>query len=202
MTANAFDEDRQRCLTAGMDDYLTKPVERRALYEALLRWLDPSAPESSVTPALEPLPRRSGTDWSVANPVLPRASSDAAKWQSVSEGPLDEHVITALAADLSDELMPVVMSTFIEEAAQRLDAIARAAAVGDAALAGEEGHSLKGSAASFGASALRETAFAIEEAGRIGSIDGVRANIDALRSRGEAVITELRERFCTEAQPD
>ncbi len=98
--------------------------------------------------------------------------------------------------------MPAVVSTFIEEAAQRLDAIARAAAIGDAALAGEEGHALKGSAATFGARALRETAFAIEEAGRTGSIDGVRANIDALRSRGEAVITVLRERFCTESEPN
>ena len=202
MTANTFDEDRQRCLAAGMDDYLAKPIERRALYEALLRWLDPSAPESPAAPALEPLPRRSETDWSEAGPTQPRGSGDAIESQAVTDGPLDEHVITALAADLSDELMPAVVSTFIEEAAQRLDAIARAAAIGDAALAGEEGHALKGGAATFGARALRETAFAIEEAGRTGSIDGVRANIDALRSRGEAVITVLRERFCTEPEPN
>jgi CheY-like chemotaxis protein len=202
MTANPFDEDRQRCLAAGMDDYLTKPIERRALYEAMLRWLDPNASESPGEPALELLPRRSETDWSGADPIQPRGSDDAIESQAVIDSPLDEHVIAALAADLSDELMPTVVSAFIEEAAQRLNAIARAAAAGDATLAADEGHALKGSAATFGASALRATAFVIEQAGRNGSIEGVRAHIDALRNRGEAVITLLRERFCTESNPD
>jgi signal transduction histidine kinase/CheY-like chemotaxis protein len=39
MTANAFEQDRRRCLEAGMDDHLPKPVEPRALYLKLLEWL-------------------------------------------------------------------------------------------------------------------------------------------------------------------
>ena len=40
LTANAFDEDRQACAAAGMDDFITKPMEVGRLYETLLRWLD------------------------------------------------------------------------------------------------------------------------------------------------------------------
>jgi len=38
MTANAFSEDRQRCLDAGMDDFITKPVDPDTLFDTLLKW--------------------------------------------------------------------------------------------------------------------------------------------------------------------
>ena len=39
MTANSFVEDKNRCLAAGMDDFITKPIAPRHLYETLLQWL-------------------------------------------------------------------------------------------------------------------------------------------------------------------
>lgn len=39
MTANAFAEDKARCMDAGMDDFLVKPIAPDALFVSLLRWL-------------------------------------------------------------------------------------------------------------------------------------------------------------------
>lgn len=48
MTANAFAEDRQRCLDAGMDDFVAKPIDPELLYETLLHWLLINALPQSV----------------------------------------------------------------------------------------------------------------------------------------------------------
>lgn len=42
MTANAFEEDRQICLAAGMNDHLPKPIDPQVLFETLLKWLGDS----------------------------------------------------------------------------------------------------------------------------------------------------------------
>jgi PAS domain S-box-containing protein len=55
MTANAFGEDRARCLAAGMNDYVAKPVDPDMLFATLRRWLSPPAPATpAAAVAIEP----------------------------------------------------------------------------------------------------------------------------------------------------
>ncbi|WP_439536534.1 PAS domain S-box protein [Methyloversatilis sp.] len=53
MTANAFDEDRRTCADAGMDDFISKPVEPVDFYGMLLRWLDARRPRLAPAPPVE-----------------------------------------------------------------------------------------------------------------------------------------------------
>jgi PAS domain S-box-containing protein len=63
MTANAFTEDRELCMSAGMNDFVAKPVVPEALYETLIRWLAPhdqGEPEDAAPERATPPPERGG----------------------------------------------------------------------------------------------------------------------------------------------
>lgn len=56
VTAHGFDEDRDRCVFAGMNDYVPKPVRRPELLAALERWLEPVAREGAAVRRTSPAP--------------------------------------------------------------------------------------------------------------------------------------------------
>jgi HPt (histidine-containing phosphotransfer) domain-containing protein len=212
MTANAFDEDRRRCLEAGMDGYLSKPIDRRALFEAVLEYARsgggepaPGAAAARGAERSRPAPRASRQTGAAHGgaPTSPWGSPVSGEARPPADGAalpvLDERVIAALVSDLSAALMPEVVATFVEEAHERIAAIEQALAAGDGALAGDHGHALKGSAATFGAVTLRDVALAIEQAGRGGDLAALEQHVRGLRSCGEAVLNELQARYGSDA---
>lgn len=182
MTASVFAEDRDRCLAAGMDDYLTKPIEREALYRTLARWLGPREPGLA-----EPPPDEDSVD---------SASDPAASAPTlVDDGVLDGAVLATLERDLSAALMPEAVTALVGEARELIAAILRAAEAGDGVAAAAAAHTLKGSAATFGASTLCRLATQIEQAGRAGDFDRLGAHTELIEAQGTAVAAAFAARF-------
>ncbi len=144
MTANAFSEDRARCLAAGMNDHLAKPVEPDQLERCVLRWMPPlpahAAPAGSDAERLELARQRvAAVDLLAIDEVLPRFSGN---WT------------------LFLRTLHMFVSHHGGDAAKLADACARDSAKSLRYLA----HSLTGAAATVGAEPLRRQAEALEQA--------------------------------------
>lgn len=145
MTANALQGDRERCLEAGMDDYVSKPVQVRDLRKALLR-----SRRHELTEPSGPAP-------------LPAASDEALEIdpQTLAElRMLDETGATGFVAEL--------IATFLADADQRLGALRTAAESGEHENVGALAHALKSASRSVGARKLAHVLAELEASARRG----------------------------------
>jgi len=171
LTANALAGDRERCLAAGMDDYISKPFRRDALAAMLARWSsapvehseDPHTEEKTMVPD-------------------PEAAVPAAIDQRALDG------IRSLANDTTPDLLDQVIRLYLGSATELLDQLRAGLQAHDNDAVRAAAHTLKSSSANLGATVLADMCKQLEHAARAGtlgprlpSITQVEAEYDRVR---------------------
>ncbi len=171
MTANAFKEDRWHCIEAGMNDFVSKPVNPERLYAVLARWLPQNGldlPDETKPPDAPPLT------------------------QDTSLCLIDQ---TTGLKFLNGNLVSYrrILSKFAETHLSDIDKIQIALENGDQANAERTAHSLKGISATLGMEALRALAYTLEKKLHEGlPATELETDFTSLREMLEAVGAEIQ----------
>jgi two-component system, sensor histidine kinase and response regulator len=150
LTADVSEGGREKCLEAGMNDYITKPLDPKELAGALAKWL----------------PAESKADVSGVTDVPERA-----KACGEGEGPVfdENEVLGRLDGDW--ELLDTVVTGFLQDMPKQLFMLRTVIQSGDPTAANLQAHKVKGAAAAVGAETMRAAASRIEEVGKTGRIE-------------------------------
>jgi len=174
--------DQQRCLAAGMDDYLPKPLSLLALDAVLARW----APGGDSDIAVDHSHTPQGADG-------PPTSEPA----SHPDGPaLDAEVVGRLARlgeARGEDLLEQLSTLFLADADARVVALRRALADGDAAAVVISAHTLSGASANLGARGLAGLCATLEADGAAGDLDGSAELLQAVEAELARVRSALGE---------
>lgn len=166
LTANAMHGDRERCLDAGMNDYVSKPIRVEDLQHAFDRMPD----------------------------VVPSDASEPEQEATPADSVIDYNVLSELVVMLGNDLefASGLIKDFLEDGAELMESIRSAQEEGDASELERAAHTLKSSSATFGALAASEICKEIEEYGHKGEIGSyTREKIALLETNLKAVSSEL-----------
>ena len=156
MTAHAMQGDREKCLNAGMNDYVSKPVSPEALARALKKWLP-----DDTTATREQFPGSHEALSGAEPPLFDRAG-----------------MMARLMDD--EDLARTIVGGFLEDVPRQIEVLKGYLEVGDAASAERQAHTIKGASANLGGEALRVVAFEMEKAGKAGNLEAVKAHLPEL----------------------
>jgi two-component system sensor histidine kinase/response regulator len=152
MTANAMQQDRQRCMDAGMNDYLAKPIEPDQLWSVLSRWIKPDP--ARIT--------RDQSGAATAVPAVNAAMTGAIDIPTDIKG-LDVRIGLRHVAGNAATLLSL-MRRFVKKQKTAADEIRSALDSGDGATAERLAHTIKGVAGTLGAQGLQKIARELERA--------------------------------------
>jgi PAS domain S-box-containing protein len=182
MTAHAMQSDRDRCIAAGMNDYVSKPISPGAVATALERWLG-CARDDAAPPTAADAPTAPTT---ADAPPAPLAVEAGAPPVFDRDGMLER-----LMGD--EEMAGMVIGAFLDDVPARIEALRAALAGADAPTAEREAHSIKGASANVGGERLRLVAFEIERAAKSGDLAAVDARTSELQAQFERLREEMKK---------
>jgi HPt (histidine-containing phosphotransfer) domain-containing protein len=199
--------DREQCLLAGMDDYVSKPIDPERLCAVIRRWT--GGPEPAATDAgagddagrfadsdrsgrREPHPAAAGeqTRPEVGTPSL--AADGAAVAPAEADDPL-ARLRALLGGD--DEAVQELVAIFADDAPAAMAELAAAVAAGDAPAAKTSAHAAKGLLRNFGLEAEGRVLLQIEQAADAGDLARAGTLLADARRRLDALLRVLRARL-------
>ena len=169
MTSHAMIGDRERCIAAGMDEYVSKPVDPARLFEMLSRFGAGAGAAATAATAT----------------VDADASVDA------GEPVLDDELF-ARNVDGDAQLRAELVALFLGECPRLMGDVRAAAESGDAAAVSAAAHTLKSAAGTMAGVRLASAALALEMLGRKGTLDGAAAAIDRLEREAARLAAALQ----------
>ncbi len=190
LTANAASEDREACRIAGMDDFLSKPFQRRELVAMLLRHSRPVAPvaDPAVAEATEvalPVTTRIPTTPPYGSPPLPPAAPEV-----IDPRVLDR--IRAIQRPGRPDLVTRVLQLYLERSPGQLQLIVGAAAAGDPVALARTAHDLKGGSGNLGLVQMTDLLARIERVARSGQLADALPLVAELPAVHAAALTAVR----------